>query len=120
MDYLPSRGQNLSRVSLHSRALSRRGVSRKLSNFDSNVVTVPKTDVEEAMEMMGLEDSADDPLAESRNIEKIKSMPVPLAQRKSVKYGCLFYSSSSFTLRVCIYRNIYKSNTFITYRLSKR
>ena len=77
LDNLPSRD--------HSRALSRRAVSRKLSNFEPNVVTVPKTDVEEAMEMIGLEDSVHDPLAESRNMEKIKAMAIPLAKRKSVK-----------------------------------
>jgi len=85
LDNLPSREESLSRMSYHSRALSRRAVSRKLSNFEPNVVTVPKTDVEEAMEMIGLEDSVHDPLAESRNMEKIKAMAIPLAKRKSVK-----------------------------------
>ena len=84
-DNLPSRGASRSAMSFHSRALSRKNIERQLSQPGSNVVTVPKSDVEEAMEMIGLEDSVHDPLAESRNIEKIKSMAIPLAKRKSVK-----------------------------------
>eukprot|EP00794_Sanderia_malayensis_P009100 gene9100-10072_t len=38
-----------------------------------------------AMEMIDLEDSSQDPLAESRNIDKIRAMPVPLAERRSVR-----------------------------------
>ena len=85
-DNLPSsRAPSRSGMSFHSRALSRKSIERQLSSTGSNVVSVPKNDVEEAMEMIGLEDSVHDPLAESRNMEKIKAMAVPLAQRKSVK-----------------------------------
>ena len=85
-DNLPSsRAQSRSAMSFHSRALSRKSIKRKLSSTGSNVISVPKSEVEEAIEMIGLEDSVHDPFAESRNIEKIKAMAVPLAQRKSVK-----------------------------------
>ena len=84
-DDLPSRAASRSAMSFHTRAVSRRSARRNLAGVGSNVITLPSNDVEDAIEMIELEDSVADPLAESRNLEKIKSMAVPLAQRKSVK-----------------------------------
>lgn len=72
-------------MSFHSKAQSRRSIRSKVSVAGSNVLEMPSNDVEDALERMKLEDSVYDLSAESRNIEKIKSMAVPLAERKSIK-----------------------------------
>lgn len=84
-DTLPSRAASRTGLSFHNRALSRRSLRRRLSGDNSNVIDVPSNDVEQVMESIELEDSGNDPLAESRNMEKIKAMAIPLAKRKSVK-----------------------------------
>ena len=71
---MPSRGG----ASFHGRSQSRFGTRRKHSDHDNNKVRA-------GMEMVDLEDSSNDPLAESRNMVKIKSLAVPMSKRKTVK-----------------------------------
>ena len=82
---LPSRLASRSAMSFHHRAASRRSLRGKLSNAGESAVALPVDRVESQLEMLDLEDSTNDPLAESRNLDKIKAAPISLVQKKSIK-----------------------------------
>eukprot|EP00795_Rhopilema_esculentum_P009085 gene9085-16739_t len=82
---LPSRLASRSAMSFHHKAASRRSLRGKLSNTGESAVALPVDRVESQLEMLDLEDSTNDPLAESRNLDKIKAAPISLAQKKSIK-----------------------------------
>ena len=79
---LPSRG--VSRAGLASRRGKSRMGRRVLSDQDNNALQQDFLDG--GLDMIDLEDGSEDPLAETRNLAKIRSMAVPMAHRKSIKY----------------------------------